>query len=309
LGQAKEWLEQAQDLFQELGDRRGLALSMTMLGLLMINMGLPEQGEPLAREALAIARDLSDYRRARMAIGILCAALGSSGKFSEALAVMKEDLAIRHDQGMILAEAEAMRALGTTARHLGAYDKARAWAEASSSLSQQSFKLGPAQSELGRLALAEGVYDEAWERLQEALTLYDTASRHVFRGEVLTALGYTARKLARHSQAREYLYTTLQFVAKSRHGNAALQALPAVALLFLDDGAPERAVELYALTSRYPYVANSRWFADIAGDEIAAAAEALPPEVVAAARERGRARDLWTTVEELQEELGRASSG
>jgi len=50
-------------------------------------------------------------------------------------------------------------------------------------------------------------------------------------------------------------------------------------------------------------VANSRWFEDVAGREIAAAAEALPPEVVAAAQERGRARDLWATVEELLDEL------
>ena len=30
---------------------------------------------------------------------------------------------------------------------------------------------------------------------------------------------------------------------------------------------------------------------------------ALPPDVVAAAQQRGRARDLWATAEELLEEL------
>ena len=67
----------------------------------------------------------------------------------------------------------------------------------------------------------------------------------------------------------------------------------------------ERAIELYAVVSRYPYVANSRWFEDIAGQHIAAAAESLPPEVVQAARERGRARDLWKTAKELLAELER----
>jgi hypothetical protein len=33
--------------------------------------------------------------------------------------------------------------------------------------------------------------------------------------------------------------------------------------------------------------------------------EALPPEVVAAARERDRARDLWATAQELVAELGK----
>ena len=82
-----------------------------------------------------------------------------------------------------------------------------------------------------------------------------------------------------------------------------MHALPAMVLLLADQGQAERAVELYALVSRYPFVANSRWFEDIAGKQIAAVAATLPPEVVAAARERGRARDLEATVAELLVEL------
>ena len=69
-------------------------------------------------------------------------------------------------------------------------------------------------------------------------------------------------------------------------------AMPACALLLASQGEAARAVELYTLASQSPYVANSRWFEDVFGKHIAAAAERLPPEVVAAARERGRARDL-----------------
>jgi hypothetical protein len=46
---------------------------------------------------------------------------------------------------------------------------------------------------------------------------------------------------------------------------------------------------LFAL--RHPYVANSRWFEDVAGREIAAAGS-LTPDVVTHTHERGRARDL-----------------
>ena len=67
----------------------------------------------------------------------------------------------------------------------------------------------------------------------------------------------------------------------------------------IDSDRVESAVELYALASRYPFVANSRWFEDVAGKYITVAAVALPPDVVAAAQARGRARDLWATVEEL----------
>jgi hypothetical protein len=82
-----------------------------------------------------------------------------------------------------------------------------------------------------------------------------------------------------------------------------LVAVPGVALLVATQGEIERAVELYALVLRHPFVANSPWFEDIAGRQIAAAAAELPVAVVAAAQARGRARDLQATVMELLEEL------
>ena len=66
-------------------------------------------------------------------------------------------------------------------------------------------------------------------------------------------------------------------------------------------------MELYALASTFGIAANSKWFADIAGDEIAKVAEGLPNEVVETAMARGRKLDLRETAKELLvqlEELG-----
>jgi hypothetical protein len=52
-------------------------------------------------------------------------------------------------------------------------------------------------------------------------------------------------------------------------------------------------------------VANSRWFEDVVGGHILATATTLPPEVVAAAKARGRARDLWETAAEILAEFER----
>jgi hypothetical protein len=117
-------------------------------------------------------------------------------------------------------------------------------------------------------------------------------------------LGYAARGLGTPDQARRCLSECLQLGGKTGSILPILHALPAVALLLADRGEAERAVELYALASRYPFVASSRWFEDVAGKHTAAAATGLPPDAVAAAQERGRTRDLWATVEELPAELG-----
>jgi hypothetical protein len=81
-------------------------------------------------------------------------------------------------------------------------------------------------------------------------------------------------------------------------------ALPAAAGLLLEQGEPARAVEVYELACTLPAIAKSQWYEDVVGKPIAEAAARLPPDVVAAARERGRARDIQATLEELIAEWG-----
>jgi hypothetical protein len=102
------------------------------------------------------------------------------------------------------------------------------------------------------------------------------------------------------SRARAYLRRALSELNRT--------LLPVTSLILAGQGKPGRAVEIYALASRYPYVANSHWFEDVVGKHITAVAATLPPEVVGAAQERGRARDLWETAQELLEELDRADT-
>ncbi len=75
-------------------------------------------------------------------------------------------------------------------------------------------------------------------------------------------------------------------------------------LLIADVGDTARAVELWELACRDPAVANSRWWQDVVGEEIVSVAAELPQAIAAAARERGRARDVQATIEELVAEWG-----
>jgi hypothetical protein len=78
---------------------------------------------------------------------------------------------------------------------------------------------------------------------------------------------------------------------------------PIAALLAADRGDLERAGELHALGQTIPYVANSRWFHDVAGRELDEIVARLPADVATAAIERGRKLDLWATAEALAAEL------
>jgi hypothetical protein len=105
------------------------------------------------------------------------------------------------------------------------------------------------------------------------------------------------------NEAQRHLCKALRIATGIGSLPVVLRSLPATALLLADRGEAERAVEICALASGHPFVGNSRFWEDVVGRHVAAAAESLPPGVVAAAQDRGRARDLWATVEELLTEL------
>ena len=64
-------------------------------------------------------------------------------------------------------------------------------------------------------------------------------------------------------------------------------------------GHGERALELFALAARYPFVANSAIFQNLVGKPMEDLGDTLPVEIVSAARERGSGLDLWTVIGDL----------
>ena len=71
-------------------------------------------------------------------------------------------------------------------------------------------------------------------------------------------------------RAREHVREAPRITVEVEADFPLLRMLPVVALLLGDVGEAERAVAIYALASRYPLVANSRWFEDVVGKHLAA---------------------------------------
>ena len=207
---------------------------------------------------------------------------------------------------------------------LGRYDQARVQAETGVTLCREiNFSRGIARSllVLCDLKLADAGYragrppvdsvldgevqrthSEARLSMEECVATCRERSPSLLSNALATS-SVVARGLGDHAEARGHLCEATRIAAETEAFPLAMSVLPPMALLLVDRAKAERAVELYALASRYGYVANSRWFEDVFGREIAAAAADLPPEVVAAAEERGRQRDLSATMKELLVEL------
>ena len=103
--------------------------------------------------------------------------------------------------------------------------------------------------------------------------------------------------------ARQQLVEALE-IARSIHTYAsALFALAVGAIWLGSQGEAEKALEFFEAAARQPIFANSPWFNELFGKSIAVYTASLPAEIAAAARERGRQRQLWSSVEEMDQAL------
>ena len=190
--------------------------------------------------------------------------------------------------------------------HHGRYKRACAQAEESIALARKvDFKwtLGSSLWYLGCAALAMDAYVEAEQLLRESTAVLRELLHQDGVAGTRAIQAIAALRLERPLLAKECLCESVRAVVEVGGFYSPLPTLSAMALYLADRGSGERAVELYALASCSPLVANSRWYEDVAGRYIAAIATALPPDVVAAAQERGRRRDLGVAMAEHLVEL------
>ena len=304
-GEARRKLEESAAIFRTLGDTRGIAEAALWLSWVHQFEGQAEESERLARKAVAVLRELSDPAGVAQGLSALASALWWAGKYAESQARLEERLAIYDELGV--RDSFGLLGLGWVNMHQGRSERARACLQTGLAIAREMDDLqmvADALHQLGHVAVCEGACVEANRLLLESLPMYQTIGTQDNLGMARCVLGYAARGLGDVEQVRLRLGQALRSAEEWGSFPMLVYALPGAALLLLDRHQEERAVEIYALARRLPAVANSRWFADVVGRHVAAAAATLPPDVVAEAEERGRGRDLQATLQELLEAWG-----
>ena len=304
--------DQAQKLEQESlalaraqGNRAGMREPLQWLAYTAMKTGQWEEAERLGREHYAIYQEMGGPSSLAMGLTTFGAQLFELAKFTEARPMIEEGLAISEHLGWRRGVAWSNMHLGQIEMHRGLYKQARVSEQTALALFRELNRWGTTVSLrlLGQIALAEGAYAEAQRRLQESAAISRELGRPDELCDALSGLGCVAHRLGHTFEAQEHLRAALRIAVETPERGSLTRVLSAVAPFLADRGMKERAVELYALALLYPLAAISRWFEDVAGRQIAAVAATLPPEMVAAAQERGRALDLSATVKELLTEL------
>jgi tetratricopeptide (TPR) repeat protein len=265
-----------------------------------------EEAKQLQRDAINISQQLGDQSSLAYRKGALANTLLWHGKFEEAHQMSSESLTICQDVGFRLHEDRMRCTLSATLLHMGKYQQARQQADHAFTLHKENRVIGEPvlYCLFGELALVESSYVEAQEAFAEGARISrEVRLRLNSIGLTFAGLGYAACLLGQLSQAQHHLAEALGNAVATKSFLTAVYVLPGVGLFLVATGATERAVEVWALAQCHPFVANSKWFEDVAGRELEVMVSSLPVEVAEAARERGRTLDLWETAEALRAEL------
>jgi tetratricopeptide (TPR) repeat protein len=246
---AEELSSRSLAIRRELGDQRGMADAMLNLGIIAWVQGRLDEADSLLRESVGIFRALDDWNRVARTLKDMGEVLVRRGLFEDGLAIMEGSLDIYEDLGYQWGSSDLVPFLAEAHVHLGHYGQARARAE---------------------------------------------------RGVVLCDKG---KHLWGVALARQSVVEAMEIGTELGAFMPVLYSLPVAALLLAGGGAIERAVEVYACAMSYPFLANSRWFQDLVAGPLAAAGGRLPVESAAAARERGQAQDWQTMAATLPAEL------
>jgi hypothetical protein len=262
-----------------------------VLGNLANAAGNHDAAEEILRAGLAELRPMRQPKLLAVGLAYLSAAQFLKGRFQPALETDRE----RREVARRLGSSQRTRGLEAWVwLHLGDYARSAALAEKLRPAMQELRLVPKVRQLLAALALVRG--DAACAR---DLLLSQPNNGTVQYPEFQTILGLAAAMEGETAAAWEIASGALREAITRRSQRQGAIALAGIAYLDIARGQPSEGVTHYALAQQDPFVARSRWFADVVGARVETAAADLDPAEVAAARERGATGDMWAAAEAL----------
>ncbi|HSF81041.1 MAG TPA: BTAD domain-containing putative transcriptional regulator [Anaerolineales bacterium] len=225
---------------------------------------------------------------------------GWHGRIADSRTLLEKSLPFYQQIGLRLDGIVVYAALSLSKMHLGEIDSARKDAQIAIKDARQlgaSRELAVSLLVMGFLDLVQGEPVIALENIQEGVAIYREMGYSNELDYGLAYLGFTLREVGETQMARVALCEALTLVQRRGGGYLGLWiGLPLGALLLLDAGELEQALEAWTLACQLPLVVNSHWIEQVVGHQIQVVAGALPPEQRAAAEQRGSQRDPFQGV-------------
>jgi len=172
---ARAMQDECLGISRELGDKRGIAASLSNLGAVAKDQCDYAAARALYEESLAIHRELGNKKGIAVLLNNLGTVAREQGDYAVARAQFEESLAIERELGDKLGIASSLNNLGNVAHDQGDYAVVRAMREESLGISRElGDKWGIAYSlgYLGSMAARQGDYGAARALIEESLAIF-----------------------------------------------------------------------------------------------------------------------------------------
>jgi predicted ATPase/DNA-binding SARP family transcriptional activator len=284
---------------KEIGHRSGMEMSLHCLGRDAVFRGEYGAAQRLYQEKLSVSREL-DQEVLANSLSDLGYVAWCLGEYREARQLHQQSLALSKDMHVQYGIANSLLRLGLDALGLVEYREARQLFQESLAIFQE-LGLPWFRTDVllwqGELANVLVQYAEAARMAQAGLSVSKEFDYPDAMARSFQILGDAAYGLGDLRKARECFLQALETAVTVRAAPVAVLTLVGTARLLAAEGEQEEAAELLALVLHHS--ASWQWAKDRAAPLAAELEAELSPDTLAAAQERGRARDLETTVAEL----------
>jgi len=305
--QAKIILQKSLDIRREIGDQRGVAYCLHMLGQLARNEGQLAEGEAMQRESLALLEEIGANFQIAQHEYVFANTISIQGRFNEAL-----QIAARSEQRLIEMGykgpwlAKPYNIKGHILLDLGRYDEAQAHTRLGLKIAQQynsQQDIAAALEVLGKEYLVRADYERALAYFSESYELLK-AIKHFRQIGPLSNLASAQWGLGNLDRAVEHLKLSISILLQSKQVLfLAGHTLSPAALILARLGAGQLAATVYLLAHQNPIIANSRWVADVYGEEMGIFMNSLPGQTVRDAEKRAHELDISDALRMILNEL------
>jgi tetratricopeptide (TPR) repeat protein len=306
LAKALRCFQRSYELRRELGCHLDMAESLQKYAGVISLLGQPQKAEPLLREAVELSRRFADPVGLGEGLYRLACCFLTQGRYDEALLYIEEAITVCERIGFITMIAYSLMRKADIKTSTGDYQQAEKDFTGSFLIFQNEgfdFGMGAVKWHLGELALVQDQVVKGRQLLQESVELLETSGGRGVTIAPLALLGLVETKLGDIRVGRIHLDEALQMAQKVRARMHAVIALLAATLYLAEVGKVEQASELLALIMDDPRYSKSIYFMDLAVKPLDQLTKHLSAEIVASAEQRGRQRELWSTIDEILDEL------
>jgi len=247
--QAREYCQQSLKISEELGDKSGIAYSLSWLGNIAYAHGDYDQAEEYCQQSLKIFKELGDIRGIAYSLYQLGMIAHIRGDYDQAAEYCQQSLKIFKELRDKSGIAYSLYQLGIIADARGDHDQAREYYQQSLKIFKElGDKSGIAGSlhQFGNIAYIRGDYDQAAEYCQQSLKIEgDLGSKSGIAGS-LYQLGMIAHIRGNYDQAGEYYQQSLTIFKELRGKSGIAVSLAQLGLLYDRRGDTHIAIRLMA---------------------------------------------------------------